>query len=173
MSRRTGEIIELKFAVKAFERGINVSKPLLGDMPYDLILDHNGELLRIQIKSSNYNDYGYKVLTSHTGTKQPYTENEIDFFAIYIQPIKIWYLIPVDAIRGRKTIKIMPERESCEFKKYRENWELIKPPRKFIVLQKKKISLKVGYIKEVKVVFLLIGEASLEILKQKKKGKFF
>ena len=50
MSRRTGEIIELKFAVKAFENGINVSKPLLGDMPYDLITDCKGELSRVQIK---------------------------------------------------------------------------------------------------------------------------
>jgi PD-(D/E)XK endonuclease len=50
-SKRKGEMAELIFVVKAASMGFAVSKPYGDSEPYDLVVEENGRLLRIQVKS--------------------------------------------------------------------------------------------------------------------------
>jgi len=136
--RQTGDIAELKFVVKAIENNLHVSKPLMGFLHYDFIIDCFGQLARVQVKATSQYDYGYKVHVSYGTTKTPYSPNEIDYFAIYIVPEDLWYLIPVDVLGGTKKITLRPDSEKCKFSRYRENWNVMLPPRKYIIPKKGK-----------------------------------
>jgi len=136
--RQRGDVAELKFVVRAIENNLQVSKPLMGFLHYDYIVDCFGELARVQVKATSRYEYGYKVAVSYGATKIPYSPNEIDYFAIYIVPEKIWYLIPVDVLGGTQNITLQPDSENCKFSKYKENWNIILPPRKYIIPKRSK-----------------------------------
>ena len=50
------DIAELSVTKELLNRGFNVLKPIGDRLAYDLAIDLNGELLRIQIKAAWYND---------------------------------------------------------------------------------------------------------------------
>jgi len=139
MTRKQGYLIELQFMLRASENDLHVSRPLREGLRYDLIVDYYGELSRVQVKSTSLEQCnGYRIVTSSGREKTPYSVNDIDFFAIYLIPADLWYLIPVDIINGRKNITIKPEIPDCEFIKYQENWKLIKPYRKYVIIKGKR-----------------------------------
>ena len=147
--RQRGDIAELEFVIKAIQNNLQVSKPLMGFLHYDYIVDCFGQLARVQVKATSRYEYGYKVAVSYGATKIPYSPNEIDYFAIYIVPEKIWYLIPVDVLGGTKNITLQPDSEKCKFSKYKENWNIILPPRKYVI-PKKTRKRAIGGIYETK-----------------------
>jgi hypothetical protein len=51
-SKLRGEWAELRFMTRAAEHGIMFSKPWGDSAPYDLMLEHQGRVLRIQVKST-------------------------------------------------------------------------------------------------------------------------
>ena len=96
-----GKITELQVATAFLELGFQVCQPLVSDSRYDFIVDINGRLLKIQVKTSHLADDGsyfeFATSTSHTNTKgtinRSYTSEEIDYFAtIYNEEC---YIIPV------------------------------------------------------------------------------
>lgn len=108
------------------EQGIVVSKPLFDVSKYDLILDINGCVIRVQIKSTNClkkgvtkHYYSCMVSTGHA-VKKRYNKNQIDFVAAYVIPEDAWYVIPIEDISA-KGIKLYPHRENCnhKYEKYR------------------------------------------------------
>lgn len=84
-----GKITELRVAQAFLELGYQVSQPLVADSRYDFIVDIQGKLLKIQVKTSKVSleqDYfEFATSTSHTNTKgtinHSYTSEEIDYFA--------------------------------------------------------------------------------------------
>ena len=56
-AKRQGTIAEQLFATQAMRRGFGVSMPIGDFLPYDIILDSNGILFRIQVKSTTYKEY--------------------------------------------------------------------------------------------------------------------
>lgn len=57
---RIGDITEYEFAIFCLKHGIAISKPMTNDLPYDFIIDIQGKLLRIQVKT------GYSGKTKDT-----------------------------------------------------------------------------------------------------------
>ncbi len=64
---------------------------------------------------------------------KPYTLKKVDFFAAYVIPQDVWYLIPAAVLLGgkpKKAVTILPEkprhpeRYVCE--EYREAWGLMR-----------------------------------------------
>lgn len=84
-----GKITELQVANAFLELGFQVCQPLVSDSRYDFIVDINGRLLKIQVKTSHLAEDGsyfeFATSTSHTNTKgtvnHSYTSDEIDYFA--------------------------------------------------------------------------------------------
>ena len=83
-----GRITEQKCYLKCLEAGFQVSRPLFDDARYDFILDTGNKLLRIQIKTSCWNEdksafsfNGYSQHSTGNGNKRmKYTNKEIDYF---------------------------------------------------------------------------------------------
>src|SRR5205807_9209777 len=98
--KKRGEWVELLFMTRAAESGFNVSKPFGESAPYDVSLEREGRFLRIQVKSSEYwNGSGY-FCSLHGFGQRLYKRDEIDYFAVYIVPVKVWYIFPVTRLEG-------------------------------------------------------------------------
>jgi ribosomal protein L23 len=112
-----------------------VLKPIGDRLPYDLAIDVNGKLLRIQVKSAWFYRGVYKVDSRMTKTnrrkmvRKYYNENDFDFAIIYIQDLNIFYIMPQAVFSIYKseislveTIKRQRKPKSAE---YRESWGLL------------------------------------------------
>lgn len=99
----TGYLTEQKCFVKCLESGYLISKPLFDNARYDFILDTGTKLLRIQVKSSAWEDKehtafsfnGYSQHSTSNGNKRmKYTNKEIDYFMT--EKNGIFYLYPAE-----------------------------------------------------------------------------
>ena len=109
-----GILTQQKCFLKCLELGYNVAKPIL-DARYDFLLDKNGEIYKIQVKTSRWTNekkeaFTFNCKSSHaisSGNKiLPYTKNEIDFFMT--EQEGKFYLIPVEGNTSQKTLRLIP-----------------------------------------------------------------
>ncbi len=120
-----GEQAEAAFLNKATSLGLSVSKPWGDSERYDLIVGSGSRLSRVQVKSTQHEhvgQYRYSISTYRHGTL--YTEAEIDFLAVYIVPLNIWYIIPVKACLNHRNLRFYPGSKNSRgrYEKYREAW---------------------------------------------------
>ena len=98
-SKDLGELAEAEFIVRAMHNGLSVSEPRGDNQKYDFIIDNGSKLFRVQVKSTNtYIEKKdcYQLGTAYgSESKSLYSNKDIDFFACYIAPEKLWYIIPV------------------------------------------------------------------------------
>jgi hypothetical protein len=103
-TQQIGCLTEQKCFVKCLEAGYMVSKPLFDNARYDFILDTGKQLLRIQVKTSTWNEdcsafsfNGYSQHSTGNGNKRmKYTNKEIDYFMT--EKDGIFYLYPADEV---------------------------------------------------------------------------
>ena len=111
-----GDVNELQCILDFQKRGYYCSIPFSGSCRYDIIVDINGKLLRIQCKSSTFHeeDGTLRISTtrSTTNTKETirytYSKDEIDYFLTYFN--KQCYLIPVEECGSDKRLRLLPTR---------------------------------------------------------------
>ena len=114
-SKQKGNLTELQCLTAFYENGCHVSLPYGENSRYDMIVDVNGKLLRVQVKTSSLkkedlNAIEFSCKSSHvnsSGVKNiRYSEKEIDYFATY------WnnqcYLVPVQECSVSKTLRFAP-----------------------------------------------------------------
>ena len=109
------------------------SKPYGDSEPYDLIVEHNGRVFRIQVKSVfTTSRWGYSVSVARNRQHKPivpYSAQEIDFLAAYVVAHDAWYIIPVAEIASLAHIRLYPEgakrQDGAHFEKYRDAWDLL------------------------------------------------
>jgi len=109
-----GDKSEMAVANAFTQFGTAVSKPLSDNLPYDFIVDYNG-LHRVQVKtarerSDNKNSIIADLTRSRhnysTGhSKEYYSDDEIDFFAIYWPKRGEVYLFDFDEV-GKNAVTI-------------------------------------------------------------------
>ena len=128
--KRKGEAAEAAFLSKATELGFDVAKPWGDSAPFDFIVNAGSRCWRVQVKASwRYRNRRYEV-KSGGNRHVAYTKNDIDFLVAYVVPRNTWYVIPVEAVGGRKALWFYPRPESkARFEKYREAWCLMACPR--------------------------------------------
>ena len=111
-SKQKGNITELECILAFTKLGYKVSIPYGEDCRYDLIVDINNHLYRIQCKSSQSlpdPEDGFKfktksvVVTTHGTKESQYDENEIDYFATMYEDK--CYLVPVSECKNEKTLR--------------------------------------------------------------------
>jgi len=119
-----GEWAELRFMARAAEHGLRVSKPFGDCARYDVAVEAGGRFLRVQVKSVGRNpEYGYRCnLITAAG---PYTAKDMDFVAIYVIHLELWYIIPGKAFEGHSSVKLYPDNQRSKFDKYKEAWDLL------------------------------------------------
>ena len=114
-AKQKGNLTELQCLTAFYEHGCHVSVPFGENSRYDMIADVDGNLIRVQVKTSSIKNGDPNVIefscrSSHvnsTGVKNVrYSANEIDYFATY------WngkcYLIPVSECSVTKTLRFAP-----------------------------------------------------------------
>lgn len=132
-TQQKGITTEMYVAAYLLSLGYNVSQPLCQDSKYDLIVDVNNKLLRLQVKTAR--DTGNNSITfncrsttknSKTNKSRSYGEDEIDYFATY------WnnqvYLVPVEECSSEKRLHLDLPKQS--------NWSYIEDFKAKEVLQK-------------------------------------
>lgn len=106
-----GTITEIKCKLYFLELGYTVSTPENPDR-YDFILDKNGELLKIQVKTSHFKDdkISFETCSSHitrTGASRRTYNGEIDYFCTWFE--NECYLIPIEECGSReKFLRLAP-----------------------------------------------------------------
>ena len=135
MSKNVGDIGELAFSLRAKQKGFEVLKPYSSISVYDLLIENKRKFLKIQVKTvnslatdhnGNRKEGVYKVgLSKGTKNRKTYTKKDVDFFAVYIMPLDLFYIIPHRIIKS-KAPNFYPNKKSHKFSKYLENWELLK-----------------------------------------------
>lgn len=124
-NKQVGEWAELCFMARAADRGLNVSKPHGDSASYDVGVEQNGRFLRIQVKSTRYQKAGSFMCNIVRAHQERYGPGMLDFFAVYLAPIDLWYIIPFDVAKEIKTLTLIP-RSGYKFAQYMEAWNLLR-----------------------------------------------
>ena len=118
-SKRKGNITELSVALAFQKLNIPVAIPFGDCERYDLIVEINNKLYKIQCKTSSYYRGDSSKISFNcrsTSTKQgqtihkSYSENEIDFFATVFNDK--CYLVPVGETSSEKILRLEPPLKS-------------------------------------------------------------
>jgi hypothetical protein len=132
------------------EHGVMISKPWGDSARYDLMIEHHGRVLRIQVKSTMRivrGCYRCHLPTPAPTTKlssraqsrdllsfphrraslsEPLSRNQIDFVAAYIIPLDLWYILPAPVTtRLHGHISLSPHRKGHKYEPYLEAWHLL------------------------------------------------
>ena len=129
------DIAESAVVTELLKRGYKVLRPVGDRLPYDLALDINGKLLKIQIKSAWPQNGIYTVDTRRTKTnrrrmlRERYSENDFDFAIVYIDDLKVFYVMPVSVFSAYKSGISFVETETRQRKprsaEYKGRWDLL------------------------------------------------
>jgi hypothetical protein len=107
-----GAAAEAAIAAAAIELGLTVLRPLCEGRRYDLVIDLEPELLRVQCKSATRLG-GVLVVRLHTSRLTPtgylhtvYTAAEIDAIAAYSPEVGRCYLLPIEEVSGGRGVHL-------------------------------------------------------------------
>ncbi len=136
-SKRLGEVAEAAFLSKATALGFGISKPWGDSERYDFIVDVNGRVLRVQVKSAHrvsknlrggyHIDGGHARYRGRTRYRAGYTADEIDILVAYIVPEDTWYIFPPSRFEAMGGICIVTDKKRpSKFHQYCEAWNLFR-----------------------------------------------
>ena len=131
------DIAESAVTTELLKRGFKVLRPVGDRLPYDLAVDVNGRLIRIQVKSAWYDEkkrlYTVDVRRTKTNRRKMvrsrYEQNDFDFAVICINDLRVFYVMPIDVfISYGSSISIVEDEKRQRKPKsadYKEAWELL------------------------------------------------
>ena len=112
-TKQKGNLTELQCLAAFMGQGCGVSIPYGDNSKYDFIADINGQLFKIQVKTSSLKDENaikFSCRTTHVncnGVKnERYSEKDVDFFATYWEDE--CYIVPVKECSVEKTLRFAP-----------------------------------------------------------------
>jgi len=114
-----GELALLKVLLRAVEKNVMMSRPVTDNCRYDLIMDLDGKLSRVQVKYAGAGSLrkhvqgSFMVQTAsvgHNQRKKRYTANEVDFIAAYSPLTDRVYLLPSCLWEGKSCLSLRYER---------------------------------------------------------------
>jgi predicted DNA binding protein len=132
-----GDIAEQAVVLYALKQGWGVLRPIGDRLPYDLVIDINKKLVKVQVKSAWFDikSQNYVIDTRRTKTnrrqmiRDNYSNNDFDFAIAYIEKLNIFYVIPVDEFISYGSEIHLVETEKRQRKPksfdFREAWQLI------------------------------------------------
>jgi len=131
--KERGEWVELLFMAWAVSKGLKVSKPWGDSAPYDVGIEYLGRLIRVQVKSTSYRlGNGYLCGFRPSQRRKPYVRRKVDFFAAYVVPEGVWYVIPASVVLKTKSSDLMlcpvqPMQRNCyKYESYRNAWKQLR-----------------------------------------------
>jgi hypothetical protein len=128
-NKRMGEAVEAAFLAKVCKLRIPVCKPWGDSERYDFVVDWGKGFWRVQVKGGTYCERG-KYQAGAGGKGKPFTKDDMDFVVVYIVPVDLWYVVPIEIAEGLRMLWLNPRSTRARFEKYREAWCLLDCPRK-------------------------------------------
>ena len=124
-SQQKGIVTEMAVATYLLQLGYNVSQPFCQDSKYDLIVDVDGRLLLLQVKTAraaSATSITFNCRSTTTNVRncksRRYNDKEIDYFATY------WnnnvYLVPISECSTQKSLHL--ERTNRQDWSYAEDY---------------------------------------------------
>ena len=124
-AKHRGEWTELVFMSRITERGFNVSKPWGDSSRYDCSVERGGRFLRVQVKSTIARQFNGYIVTIKC-RRRYYTHHQVDFFAVYVIPEDVWYILPAKIITIlRSNFLLSPRSQRQKYAAYKEAWHLL------------------------------------------------
>jgi hypothetical protein len=132
-----GDIAEQSAILQALKRGFGVLKPIGDRLPYDLVFDINGTLIKVQVKSAWFDESSGNYVVDNRRTKtnrrfmirEQYDKSDFDFALVYIEDFDLFYVFPVEVFISYGSEIHLIEADKRQRKprsaEYRGNWDLI------------------------------------------------
>ena len=132
------DIAESAVVTELLRRGFRVLKPVGDRLPYDVALDVDGKLLRVQVKHAWFdktkNIFSVDVRRTKTNRRimrrDRYSSDDFDFAILYIDRGPVFYTIPFHIFDSFSSTLSLVEEEKRQRKpvawEYRERWDLLK-----------------------------------------------
>lgn len=134
--KHRGDIAEQAVVLRALKRGWSVLLPVGDNLPYDMVFDIKGRLVKVQVKSA-WLDSSSSYVVDHRRTKSNrkrtlyarYKETDFDFALVFLPKIEVFYVFPVAVLlsfAGNVHMREAPSRNGKPRSfEYREAWDLI------------------------------------------------
>lgn len=129
-TKTLGTLGEQALIFEFIKHGIWVSKPIGDNVPYDFIVDANGRLLRVQVKTTEHVNDGIMVFETnktnpHRNTNRKYSTEEIDLFGLYCVENGYVGLVPIKEYNSKQMkIRLIPTKNHQNEKvKYAHDFE--------------------------------------------------
>lgn len=107
-----GGLGESRFVYELTKHGYKVSLPLGHDASYDMIIDKDGALQRVQVKSVESSDDVVQVKTTRTYTSgdrivtRTYSPTDFDQLAVFDRRGDQCYLVPINLVANKTMISL-------------------------------------------------------------------
>ena len=134
LNTTVGKIAEMDFAKLCMQKGLHVSMPIDDCSGYDAIVEKDGKLLKVQIKSTlkessrrreSTKKVSYKVAVQKGWDgRDSYSEKHFDILAVYLHALDVWYFFRFSDLTGT-TIRIYPDAKISKFHHHKENWDIL------------------------------------------------
>lgn len=118
-SKEVGEIAEVFVLARLISLGFTVSIPWGDSARYDLILDDESKLYRVQVKTGRLQNgcvvFNANSVNLRTQTRSNYV-GDADYFAVYVEELGNVYLIPIteELPTSEVTLRLIPTKNSQE-----------------------------------------------------------
>lgn len=131
------DIAESAVTTELLKRGFRVLQPIGDRLAYDLAVDLQGKLLRLQVKSAWFDSNAkcYVVDARRTKTnrrrmlRQRYGAGDFDFAIVYLAGLGVFYVMPVSVFSSYGSTITFIETDKRQRKpnssSYRERWDLL------------------------------------------------
>jgi len=131
------DIAESAVATELLVRGFKVLRPIGDRLAYDLAIDIDGRIKRIQVKHAWFDNAKKMYLVDSRRTKtnrrrmvrSRYVNCDFDFAIIYIGDKRVFYIMPVEVFNGYASsisfVEEMKRQRSPKSAQYRERWGLL------------------------------------------------
>jgi hypothetical protein len=78
----------------------------------------------VQVKSTTFKRKGSWTVNLIGAGRTRYGAGLVDFFAVYIVPIDLWYILPFEVVKENLSLNLTPS-AGHKFAQYREAWGLM------------------------------------------------
>ncbi len=131
------DIAEAAALTELLRRGFRVLKPVGDRLPYDLALDLEGKVCRLQIKAAWFDSskglYSVDVRRTKTNRRmmrrERYSEKDFDFAILYLDDRHVFYVMPTAVFNSYGSTISFVEAEKRQRKPrsadYRDRWDLL------------------------------------------------
>ena len=126
-NKNAGTLYEIEFQLECLKRGFPVSVPIGDNLAYDLVVDGNDGLKRVQVRGTTVlQNYSYQACTG-TGQSKTVRRDAYDFLAVRIPNHDAWYVVPRKALGTRASAHFTPHnpKGKGQYEPYRDAFGLL------------------------------------------------